>query len=306
MKLSEVEVAPWRAWCRKLAVFTTVAHRRAGSPVSDEEFADRVRRLTDHSLGAHSLHRMIVRLWQIEGLAFRQFSQVDHLTRLKGPLTREAGPPAHCGLGMAAVLLNSFDPARICRCIEDAADPRFVRFSYESIGAAMAAYEPDLFGKGTAMLNRLGILWKSPVSFPSSPAEFLGSIRPDRRVLVAHGFGRVLYFKSHRLASALRKAGERHYLSTGACIRGAVGAYSLVNSGEMGRVLRITRSELDPETRAAVVGGIQNTLLLLEWTFPGCLEVFAREEPDFAEMLVAAAKQAAEARGSGVGPPLTA
>ena len=304
--LSAAEISPWRAWCRKIAVLTTVAHRRMTSAFTDEEFASRVKALTDRSLSASSLHQMIVRLWQIEGLAFRQYSQAEHVTSLKGCLTREAGPPAHCGLGMAAVLLSEFDPVEISRFIDAAADPAFVRFSYESIGAAMAAYEPDLFGRCTSALNRMGILWKSPVSFPSNPVEFLEKIPAERRVLVAHGFGRVLYFKSHGLSSAVRKAGQKAYLSERACIRGVVGAYSLINSADLGRVLWIAEAELDPRAQSAVRGGLQNTLLLLEWTFPGCLQEVVPRAAGYRDMLKTVVEEAARARRCGAGPPLTA
>ncbi len=65
---------------------------------------------------------------------------------------------------------------------------------------------------------------------PYPPADFLARLEPTERHLVGHGYGRLIYFKSHRLQDAVAAIVARPFLPFGAAVRGAVAAYVLVNS----------------------------------------------------------------------------
>jgi hypothetical protein len=305
MRLREREISPWIAWTRKIRVLATVARRGRGGSFSAEDFFGEVDRLKDRALVEVLPHRKIERLWQIEGLSYRYFEGNNSPESLDGRLPPEAGPPAHCGLGMAAVLNCGFDAVPVLRFIEAAADANFIPQAYESVGLMLAAYEPDTFSRLSGLLGRLGIMRRTPLVFPE-PGTFLEKLQGEIRELAAHGYGRLHYFKSSRLSSVIDTARRTDFISTSGCIKGAVAAYTLINSRDLGRVLQIAEADEDPEVAESVNAGLFNTLLLLEWTAPGCLESVEPSTPRVHQIVERAAELARFTRAKKLGPPIVA
>ena len=102
-------MSPWAGWLHKALALATVSRRHGGRlPLS--EYAARVRVLSDQAARAPSLRRRIWTLWRIESLTFGCADRTGGDFQLRGTeLPLEAGPPAACGLSMAAVLEAGFD-----------------------------------------------------------------------------------------------------------------------------------------------------------------------------------------------------
>lgn len=297
-------VAPSIGWLRKALALGTVARRRRGA-LSSEEYAARVRGLSQEAARASSLRRAIWTLWRIEGLTFACAggSAGFHLRDADLPL--EAGPPAACGLSMAAVLEVGFDARELARLLEACADPRFIDFSFESTGLMLAAYEPGLFGRLSSGLGRFGIMRRYRLD-PPEPETFLAALPEQWLPYAAHGFGRLLYFKRPSLRRVIESIEERPYLPFTPTLKGAVAAYVLVNGSSLDQILSLADQELEAELGLAIQGGLRNVTKLLAWSLPGCLEGVAAPGSVSAELLASAVREAEELRAGDEGPDLRA
>jgi hypothetical protein len=95
-------------------------------------------------------------------------------------------------------------------------------------------------------------------------------------------------------------------LPAAATVRGVAAAYALINSRDLRRVLSLRGSESSVEPAVGIEGGIVNTLVLLEWTFPGCLSSIDGVTDRGSRLIGEAAGRAAAARRQGRGPSLLA
>jgi hypothetical protein len=296
-------VRTWAGWLNKALALATVARRHARR-LSSEEYAASVRALSRQAARAPSLRRRIWTLWRIEGLTFACADRSAGEFLLRGAaLPLEAGPPAACGLSMAAVLEVGFDAERLTGLLEDRADPRFVDFAFESLGLMLAAYEPDLFGRLSAALGKLGIMRRYNLT-PPKPDEFLSALPAEYQPYAAHGFGRLLYFKRHSLRSVIASLSERPHLRFTPALKGAIAAYVLVNGGQLPRILALADEDLASEVESGIRGGLQNVVTLLAWSLPGCLDGVAAPGPRGAALLEAALGEARRRRDHGDGPGL--
>lgn len=296
-------VNPWVAWSRKLKALGTVTRHRRTIP-HPEELSEEVRSLCERSAAKRSLPSRIWTLWRVESLTFavadRHFDDI-RLRDLEIP--PEAGPPAHCGLAMAAVLGAGFAPERLTEYLEEKADPKFIDFAFETLGLMLAAYETDFFGRVTDLLGRSGLMRRYRIQAPE-PDLFLRGLPEIWQPYAAHGYGRLLYFKTHRLRDLVRVLETRPYMDLAAAVTGAMSAYVLVNSADLERILSLVDERPDGELGDAVAGGLRNVLQLLEWSVPGC---FATVEPagqEARDLLSAATAEAAARRRRGDGPGL--
>ena len=295
-------VSPWSGWLHKALALATVTRR--GGELTPAEYAARVRVLSDAAAGARSLRRRIWTLWRIESLTFASADRGAGEFRLRGAaLPLEAGPPAACGLAMAAVLEAGFDAERLTRLLEQRADPRFVDFAFESLGLMLAAYEPDVFGRLSAALGSLGIMRRYRLS-PPDPAAFLAALPDKYQPYAAHGFGRLLYFKRHSLRSVVASLTARPHLRFSPALKGAVAAYVLVNGAQLPRILALADAELPAELDGAIRGGLHNVVKLLAWALPGCLDPVVAPGPRGAALLAAAIGDGRRLRDRGEGPDL--
>jgi len=264
-------VPTWMALLRKTRVLATTSVRSVAVPASAEEFVAHGVRIAESAADRRLLDQKILALWQLEGLAFAFFErQDDGRVQIEAlGLPPEAGPPVHCGIAMAEVLKHGFDADRLLDRFEVVTDPAFTPFAIETVGLMLAVYERDLLG-------------------------------------VAHGYGRALYFKQLSLAGSLGWARSQEDLAVEATVRGVAAAYTLINSRDLRRVLSLRGNQSDPETAGGIEGGMMNTLVLLEWTFPGCLSSIDEVADRGARLIDEAAKLADAARRRGQGPQLVA
>lgn len=296
-------VNPWAAWARKALALATVARRGSSAP-SAEEYAARVRELSELATRQGTLWRGIWTLWRIESLTFACADRGGGALRLaEASLPLAAGPPAACGLSMAAVLEVGFDAAGVTRILEERADPRFVDFAFESLGLMLAAYEPDLFGRLSAGLGRLGMMRRYRLA-PPRPAAFLAGLPAAYRPYAAHGFGRLLYFKRHGLRSVVASLAERPHLELTPTLKGAMAAYVLVNGARLPRILALVDGDLPGEVDEGIRGGLHNVVKLLAWSLPGALSSLEAPGERSTALLESAVTEAHDLRRQGLGPAL--
>ena len=296
-------VNPWAGWARKAWALATVTGRRGPAP-APSEYPEQVRDLARQAARAPSLWRKIWTLWRIEGLTYAcAHGGGEELRLADARLPLEAGPPAACGLSMAAVVEAGFDAGRVTRILEARADPRFIDFAFESLGLMLAAYEPDLFGRASGALGRLGLMRRHRLPRPE-PASFVAGLPAERQGYAAHGFGRLLYFKRHSLRSVVAALSERPHVRRTPAVKGAVAAYVLVNGSRLPQVLSLAEADLPAELDEPIRGGLYNVVKLLAWALPTALDAVQPPGPRAAELLESAIREAADRRRSGEGPGL--
>lgn len=300
-------VATWKALCRKARVLSTTSMRSTAVPSSTNEFVARCIQIANSAADHRLLDQKILALWQLEGLAFAFFEcQKYGRVRVEDlDLPPAAGPPVHCGIAMAAVLKHGFDAEILLHELEAVADPTFAVFAIETVGLMLAVYERDLFGMATSMLGRVGVVRHTRLRRPPIQS-FLESVPPAHWPQIAHGYGRALYFKRFSFAGAIRGAQRQIGLPVSATTRGVAAAFTLINSRDLGRVLRLRGDASNADLADGIQGGVMNSLVLLEWTFPGCLRSAIEVADDGSRLIDEAADQAAAACRRGLGPPLVA
>jgi hypothetical protein len=300
-------VPTWMTLLRKTRVLATTSMRSVGAPASTEEFVAQSISIANSAADQPLLDSKILVLWQLEGLAFAFFEAHDDggVRVADLGLPPEAGPPVQCGVAMAEVLKQGFDADRLLDRLEAVSDPVFARFGIETIGLMLAVYERDLMGVATSLLGRVGVVRHTRLRRPAL-RSFLESVPQTCWPLIAHGYGRALYFKRFSLEGSLRIAQRQDVLPVDATARGVVAAYTLINSRDLGRVLQLRGSDSDVELKGGIEGGILNTLVLLEWTFPGCLGSIDGVTDRGSRLIDEATGRAEAARRQGQGPSLLA
>ena len=300
-------VPTWKALCRKVRVLATTTPRSIAVPASTDEFVARCDRLARAAADQRFLDQKILALWQLEGLAFAFFEgqEDDRFRVVDLDLPPAAGPPVHCGIAMATVLKHGFEADRLLDQLEAVVDPAFAPFAIETVGLMLAVYEPDLFGVATSVLGRVGVVRHTRLRRPPIPS-FLESVPRTHWPHLAHGYGRALYFKRFSFAGAVRSAQRQNGLPVAATARGVTAAFTLINSRDLERVLRLRGDDSNVELTDGIRGGMMNSLVLLEWTFPGCLRSACAVPDDGSRLIGEAEDRAATARRQGLGPPLVA
>jgi len=300
-------IPTWKAIFRKARTLATTSVRSIAAPASTEEFVASSARIARAAADQPRLDQRILALWQVEGLAFAFFeSQKDVQVRVEDlDLPPSAGPPIHCGIAMATVLKHGFDADRLLDRLEAVVDPAFAQFATETVGLMLAVYERDFFGVATSVLGRLGVVRHTGLRRPPL-RSFLDSVPRVHWPQMAHGYGRALYFKRFSLAGAFKNAQHQSDLPVAAAARGVAAAFTLINSHDLERVLRLRGDDSNPELAEGVEGGRMNSLVLLEWTFPGCLRSAGGKTEHGSGLIEEAADRAATARRQGLGPPLVA
>lgn len=300
-------IPTWLATVRKCATLATVVRLGRWGPGTLDKLDAEARDLTAMALAAPSLHRKVRNLWKIEGLVFRFFERDDdqELSLRRSSMPLAAGPPAHCGLAMAIVLQEGFDPQRLHRRFEAAADPRFVMFCYETTGLMLALAESALYGGVIRGIGSLGLLrFRLPAALEDH--RFLDSFSIDQRRLAAHGFGRALYFRMLGFSRAVSGTEGVPGLPRTAALRGLNSANSLINSWDLDRLLAYDTRGLGTEVSKGLDGGLFNTLCLLEWAFPGCADALRTTTDRGARIIDSAVAEARPARHHESGPPMKA
>jgi hypothetical protein len=285
----------WRQWARKMLTIRAVSDAALRRRRSMEEYGRDMCAIQREAAGTPDMGRKTAAFWKMENLSAEFLKRRRPGDSLGGArLPPEIRPIAHCGMGIAAVEVREFDPVKIAAVIESFSDPKHRLFAYEGSGAMLSLYEPDMFGLMTKGFGAAGLLPLAPLRLPDQ-RKFVGFFDPEIRRLIAHGYGRMLYFKSHGIGGALRAAGRVNFLDGPAMVQGIAFAFSMVNNGDLARVFRAgQRMESHPHA-AGFTTGLVYALELWEWMAPG---FFRSLHPRSAleDRLFAAAEAEIEAR----------
>lgn len=252
----------WKTAFRKLIAFRTVAKRRAERALAPGEILTRIATTQREAARTGALPDKTIALWTMERLGYAFGRAAGPGDTLGDPrLPDEARPVAHVGMGVSAVEAAAFDPARIAARIARLAHADHRLFGHESAGAMLGIYERTLPRAwiGLAPLRR------------PDPADFIASFPLDVRRLISHGYGRLLYFNSMDLRSALRSVTRRTFLDPDAAAQGLAFAHAMVNSADIDRVLETGVDLPDPALQPAFTAGLVYALSFWAWTFPGTL-----------------------------------
>jgi hypothetical protein len=228
--------------------------------------------------------------WEMESLAAAYGEAPPQGCTLRDPnLPIEVRPIVHTGMGVAAVEVGDFDPARISERIESLAHPDFRLFSYESMGAMLGAYEVP-FPK-----RLLGL---KPLPRPR-PGEFIPRFSPEIQRLISVGYGRILYFNSGSILAALRKIANRPFLDAPAAVLGVAFACAMINHMDFWLVLETEGKFSDLNWSAAYRNGLIYALEFWEWEVPGFLRSLQPRGARSAELIGVAQREVDSCIGRG-------
>jgi len=265
-------ITGWRKWI----TFSYVSQLKTAGPFSQQEFIARWSVIQSSAWRSKDLREMTIGFWKMESLGAAYGRRPPAGGTLSDPnLPIEIRPIAHDGMGVAAVEVSGFDPAKITERIESLAHPSFRLFSYESIGAMMGVYE---------MPVPKALVGLEPHRLPE-PRGFIRFFSPEIQRLISHGYGRILYFNSMDMASALRRIAERSYLDLPTAVHGMAFAYAMVNHLDFWLVLETGGEFEDAELRAAFRNGLVYALEFWEWETPGFLRSLQPRSKRSAELI---------------------
>jgi hypothetical protein len=266
-------VSPWRAWFRKSDTIRSVSHQPEA--LSPERFVQSLSLIQSATLDKTDALAITRSFWVMEKVSSEFFKSGDRTTNLADPrLPVEVRPIAHCGMGIGAVERLGFEKERLFPEIDRLSHPAYRLFAYESIGAMFGVYQPGPFFRLAVGLNRLGIIPMARISRPE-PGPYLAELDSSLKRLISHGLGRLLYFRSHSLAGALRAARRSDDFDYASCVRGIAFALSMVNSSDVLRIMSTDFDFGDQGTNAAFERGLAYALVFWEWMSPGFLDRFS-------------------------------
>ncbi len=265
----------WTAWFRKCVTIRSVSHGIHQGPLTQSEFVAGMSSIHRDAVLSTDIGRKTSAFWKMENLAssFLKNAQPGQSLR-DADLPIEIRPIAHCGMGIAAVEVADFKAQRITEVIESFSSPACRLFAYEGSGAMLALYEKDLFGLMSRACRMLGLLPLAALDRPDE-REFLADFEPEIQRLIAHGYGRMLYFKHGNIAAAVEAAMTLPSLDASACVQGIAFAYAMVNNGDLQRVFKAGESLNAAEFSPAFENGLIYALEFWEWMAPGFLDQFA-------------------------------
>ena len=202
-----VSIPLWRASRRKLTAFRTVAQRRSEARATTDELLEHVTRLHTRE-AVHPERGLAARtraLWSMERIGYAFARKARRLESLRDRrVSRATSPILHVGMGVCAAEFGELDPELTARIIEKLARPEDADFAYESFGA--------VFGVNERATQRWLIGLKP---LPRAPLrELLPRFEPARQRLMAHGYGRLLYFQHATLAAAVEAAPDTAPVNT--------------------------------------------------------------------------------------------
>ncbi|MGI8785757.1 MAG: hypothetical protein ACR2L2_19150 [Acidobacteriota bacterium] len=277
---SDLDPIPaWKAWARKLITIRTVSGAAVAGPMAQADYVSRMSTIQQQAQRTSDMAEKTASFWKMENLSSTFLKQAQPGQSLADPaLPLAIRPIAHCGMGIAAVELAAFDPQRLKSIIDSFSSPDHRLFAYEGAGAMLALYEPDFFGTVTRGFSLLGLLPMSRLRLPEVSA-FLQAFPQEIQLLVAHGYGRMLYFKNHNIDAAIRRAVRARVFDTGSCVQGIAFAYAMVNNSDLDRVLGAGRRIDEPLLKESFENGLVYALEFWEWMAPGFLAALRPSNP---------------------------
>jgi hypothetical protein len=289
---SRIDPIPaWVAWYRKMITIRSVSNRTWRGPIGQANYLTQIAEIQQRAVATSDMAMKTSAFWKMENLSSIFLKQAQPGQTLNDPSLRvEICPIAHCGMGIAAVEMVRFDPARLAAVVDSFSHPDYRLFAYEGAGAMLALYEPDLFSAMAKVFGALRLLPFVPLDRP--PTEpFLKSFPRQIRRLIAHGYGRMLYFKNSSIAGAIRASLRAAPLDAAASIQGVAFAYAMVNNRDLTRVFRAARNLDTANLRRPFEDGLVYALEFWEWMAPGFLLALATRLPVESHLIAAAQEE---------------
>ena len=252
----------------------TVSATDFTAPLSQEAYLAEMAAIQSAAVESAEMGAKTAAFWKMENLSAAFLKNSTPGQSLNDPrMPVEIRPISHCGMGIAAVEVSGFQANRLAQIIDGFSNPEYRLFAYEGAGAMMSLYQPDWFGFVARCFSLLGILPMASLSKPDDLA-FLQAFDPEIQRLIAHGYGRMLYFKNHNIAAAISAARRSRAYRFDACVQGIAFAYSMVNNGDLHRVFRAGRNRLHAEAGRAFCDGLTYAIEFWEWMAPGFISSF--------------------------------
>ncbi len=265
----------WTGWMRKLATFKFVSSQEYRRPMNQQEFIKRMSEIQGRAVRTSDMRVKTTGFWAMENLGATFVRHAKPGQTLNDPnLPVEVRPIAHCGMGVGAVEVSGFEAGKLINLIESLSNPAYGMFPYDNVGSMLGVYEPDLFTTVARGLTVAGLLPIAPLRWPD-PTKYLRSFSPEARRLISHGYGRMLYFKGHNIATAIRAAGRAAPFEFGPCVQGIAFAYSMANHGDLHRVWRAGEGMHPGQVSRHFNDGLVYAMEFWEWMAPGTLDTFA-------------------------------
>jgi hypothetical protein len=295
-------IPAWTGWLRKMTTFRYVSAAEFRQPMSQQEFVDKMSAIQCRAVGTPDMMVKTTGFWAMEnlGATFVRHARSGH-TFNDPHLPVEVRPIAHCGMGVGAVEVSDFEPGKLVSLIESMSNPEYKMFGYENVGSMLGVYEPDLFTTMAKGFSLLGLLPIAPLHWPE-PDVYLRAFEPEVRRLISHGYGRMVYFKGHSIASAIRTAAQSKGFDFGACVQGIAFAYSMANNSDLHRVWRAGEIMDGLAEGRFFNDGLIFAMEFWEWMSPGTLDTFAPRTAHAAALIAAARQGVAMGRRSGALP----
>ncbi len=277
-----------------MATFRYISSEEFRRPMSQQEFIARMSEIQRRAAATPDMRVKTTGFWAMENLGATYARHAQPGQTLNDPrLPVEIRPIAHCGMGVGAVEVSGFEPSKLVEVIETLSHPAYMRFGYDNVGSMLGVYEPDFFTTVARGLTLIGLLPIAPLRWPE-PRAFLRSFPAEARRLIAHGYGRIVYFKSHNIATAIRACRVAEAFDFGPCVQGIAFAYSMANHNDLHRVWRAGEIMVHEEAGRDFNNGLVYAMEFWEWMAPGTLDTF-RPRTSHAASLVAAARIGVEA-----------
>lgn len=240
-------------------------------------------------------------LWDMESLVCSAVLTRPPGWRLSSlALPLAARPIAHSGLGLGLALRHGDDETALLRAIDEGTEKACRRYVHESVGAVQAARE-GLFGQLASWSGQIGT--SLPVTRRHHPS-WLRSWPSAPRALAAHGYGRMLFFKSTSASRAIRAAHRLqavHGDDLGAPVARGVGvAFAMIHAEGLGRLLAFRPPG---RWRGAFRLGLLDALMYLSWVAPRSVRRWLEIGPE-GRLVTIAVRRATRARTQGLPPPL--
>ncbi len=290
----------WTAWARKMITFESVSSAECRRPLTQGEYVACMARTQRRAADSADMHAKTTALWRMENISAAFIRNARPGESLNDPqLPGEARAIAHCGIGIGAVEASRFQVQKLTDLIDSFSNPAYRMFAYDNIGAMLRVYEPGVFHAMARLFTMMGILPVMPLTRPQ-PRVFLQAFDPEARRLIAHGYGRMLYFTNHDIVDAIRAAVRSGCFEPAASVQGIAFAYSMVNNSDLRRVFQAGKELHGRKLGPSFRNGLVFALEFWEWVSPGLLE---RIDPGsaYGESLIAAAHSgvaAGHARGA--------
>ena len=212
--------------------------------------------------------------WQMEKVSAEFFKSAPTGGTLHDPrIPLAARPIVHCGMGIGAVEALGFRLPPLRQRIEAFTDSDYRPFCTESIGAMLGVYAPGPFLTFASGMRRIGLLPMANLSRPDL-GTYLGHFDPTAQRLLAHGYGRILFFRKLSVASAIRSARSEELLDPLSCVRGIAFAMAMVNCPDVCEVISHRFEWGDPAIDHSFNQGLVYALVFWEWMSPGFLSQF--------------------------------